>query len=91
MPFPTTAIRDRARKRVAARVKAGEPCALCGQPIDLSIKWPDPQAFEVDHIVPTSHGGSDDYELLQPAHRTCNRTRSNLPHGTVGTNSGALG
>lgn len=90
MPFATSAIRQRARKRIAQRVKAGEPCALCGQPIDLAIRWPDPMAFEVDHIVPTSIGGSDDYDLLQPAHRTCNRARSDQPSGTVGRNSGAL-
>ena len=91
MPFATSAIRERARRRIAQRVKAGEPCALCGEPIDLTVKWPDPMAFEVDHVVPTSHGGTDAYELLQPSHRICNRARSNLPPGSVGRNSGALG
>ena len=60
MPFATTAIRQRARKRIAQRVKAGDPCALCRQPIDLTIRWPEPMALEVDHVIPTSHGGSDD-------------------------------
>lgn len=91
MPFPTKAIRDRARKRVARQVRAGAPCVLCGRPIDLSIRYPDPDSFTVDHRVPTSHGGRDDYDLLRPAHNRCNRQRSNLPDGTVGTNSGALG
>ena len=90
MPFPTSAIRRRARKRVAQRVKAGEPCALCGQPIDLSVPYPDPLAFTVDHIVPTSNGGGDEYEQLRPAHFRCNRQRSNLPSGTVSRNSGTL-
>lgn len=90
MPFATKAIRDRARARIAQRVRAGEPCALCGGPIDLDLAWPDPDSLEVDHITPTSHGGTDDYEQLQPSHRRCNRARGNLPPGTVGRNSGAL-
>lgn len=91
MPFATKAIRDRARKRVAEQVKAGQPCVFCGRRIDLSLVYPDPESFVVDHAVPTSHGGRDDYDLLRPAHNHCNRQRSNLPDGTVGLNSGALG
>lgn len=90
MPFASSAIRDRARKRIASQVRAGEPCALCGQPIDLSIRYPDPMSFTVDHVVPSSHGGTDHYEQLRPAHFRCNRTRSNGPDGTVRRNSGAL-
>lgn len=91
MPFATNAIRDRARKRIAQRVRAGEPCCFCSRPIDLSLRYPDPSSFVVDHQVPTSHGGTDDYNLLRPAHNHCNTTRSNHPDGTVGRNSGALG
>lgn len=92
MPFATSAIRERARRRIAARVRAGEPCALCGKPIDLNLRYPHPEAFTVDHITPSSHGGSDHYEQLQPSHFRCNRTKSNdvIP-GTVRRNSGALG
>jgi len=90
MPFPTKAIRDKARKRVGQRVKAGEPCWFCKAPIDLTIPYPAPGSFTVDHATPTSLGGSDDYDLLRPAHNRCNRQRSNLPDGTVGRNSGAL-
>jgi len=90
MPFPTKAIRDKARKRVGQRVKAGEPCWFCGAPIDLTIPYPAPMSFTVDHATPTSLGGSDDYGRLRPAHNHCNRQRSNLPDGTVGRNSGAL-
>jgi 5-methylcytosine-specific restriction endonuclease McrA len=91
MPFPTKAIRDRARRRIGRQVKAGEPCCFCHQPIDLSVRYPAPDAFVVDHSVPTSHGGRDDYDLLRPAHNRCNRQRSNQPDGSVGRNSGALG
>lgn len=90
MPFASSAIRDRARKRIAARVRAGEPCALCGQPIDLSIRYPHPEAFTVDHITPTSHGGNDHIDGLRPSHAACNRARGNQPSGTVRRNSGAL-
>ncbi len=91
MPFATSTIRERARRRVAVRVRAGEPCALCREPIDLSLRYPDPLSFTVDHVVPTNRGGTDDYEQLRPAHFRCNRTRSDGPDGTVGRNSGALG
>jgi len=91
MPFATKAIRDRARRRIAHRVRAGEPCAFCGQPIDLTLDYPHPQSFVVDHATPTSLGGSDRYDQLRPAHNSCNRQRSALPDGTVRRNSGALG
>ncbi len=90
MPFPTKAIRDRARRRIAAQVKTGESCCFCGQPIDLSLPYPHPLSFTVDHAVPTSLGGGDDYESLRPSHFRCNRQRSNMPDGTVGRNSGTL-
>jgi 5-methylcytosine-specific restriction endonuclease McrA len=91
MPFSTKAIRDRARKRIAQRVRAGEPCCFCGEPIGLSVPWPDPWSFVVDHQIPTSHGGSDDHDNGRPSHKRCNEVRSNQPDGTVGRNSGALG
>lgn len=91
MPFATKAIRDRQRKRIAARVRAGEPCCLCGRPIDLALPFPDPWSFTVEHVIPTSHGGADHGEnQLAPCHLTCNRRRGNGPSGTVGTNSGVL-
>lgn len=92
MPFATKAIRDRARRRIAQRVRAGQPCCFCHQPIDLDITWPDPWCFVVDHLLPTSHGGTDHGDdQLRPAHKRCNERRSNQPDGTVGRNSGALG
>ncbi|ACV79814.1 hypothetical protein [Nakamurella multipartita] len=47
MPFASSSIRARARRRVAQRVRAGEGCVFCGRPIELSIKYPDPMAFVV--------------------------------------------
>lgn len=91
MPFATKAIRDRARRHVAKRVEAGEPCCFCHRFIDLKLKYPHPESFVVDHHVPTSHGGSDHSSQWRPAHNKCNRTRSNHPDGTVNRNSGVLG
>lgn len=91
MPFATKAIRDKARKRIAQQVKAGQPCVFCKQPIDLTIPYPHRMAFTVDHATPTSHGGNDHYDQLRPAHNHCNRKRSNQPDGTIATNSGILG
>ena len=91
MPFATKAIRDRQRKRIAQRVEAGEPCTFCGRQIDLQLKYPHPDSFTVDHRVPTSRNGTDDYDTLRPAHNRCNRARSNHPDGSVRRNSGALG
>ena len=92
MPFASKAIRDAARKRVAQRVKAGEPCCFCGEPIDLSLPYPHPMSFTVEHVVPTSRGGADHGDdQLMPAHNAHNRARSNGPNGSVGRNSGALG
>jgi hypothetical protein len=94
MPFKTTAARNRARKRIIERVKAGEPCVFCRQPIPLDAKYPHPLALVADHRIPTSRGGTDHYgdgDLIRPAHNKCNRTRSNHADGSVGRNSGVLG
>lgn len=43
-------------------------CGICGEDVD-------PFAFEVDHIVPLSRGGFNNYANAQPTHRTCNRSK----------------
>lgn len=83
-----TATRDRHR----AIIRRGEPsCALCGAPIDYSLAWPDLWCYVVDHIVPLNRGGTDTLDNKQPAHRTCNRAKSDrLDGGPVIRRSGAL-
>ena len=55
-------------------------CGICGQPVDRSLKFPDPMSPTVDHIIPCARGGSDDLDNLQLAHRRCNRNKSdNMP------------
>ena len=74
------------RRAIRARWKAmGEPCALCGKPIDYSLgmvttpdgrRKPHPMSFVVDEIVPVSQGGDPlDFGNTRPAHWICNARR----------------
>ena len=62
-------------------------CAICGKPIDMTLKGSDPMGPTVDHIVPIDKGGHpSDISNLQLAHRVCNLKKSNkLPSGPSGT------
>ena len=55
----------------------GNQCAICNQPIDLSLKRTSSMGLTVDHWIPLSKGGSDDISNLRPAHWNCNRKKSN--------------
>ena len=65
------------RKNRAWLKAQGNPCALCGRPIDYSLGHLNPWAFEVDHIDPCAKGGAlYDRANLQAAHRICNQKKS---------------
>ena len=52
-------------------------CAICGKPVDKSIKYPDPMSPTVDHIIPLAKNGDPiSLDNLQLAHRYCNRMKS---------------
>lgn len=52
-------------------------CAICGKPVDKSIKYPDPMSPTVDHIIPVNKNGDPcALDNLQLAHRYCNRMKS---------------
>jgi 5-methylcytosine-specific restriction endonuclease McrA len=68
-----TATRDRDRKAIA---RTKPPCGICGGEIDYSLPHTDPMAYVVDHIVPLAKGGLDELTNKQPAHRVCNRMKS---------------
>lgn len=71
-----------ARRKVLAN---NQICALCGDLIDMDLKYPDPMSATVDHIVSVKQimaetGKRDDPRLydtknLQPAHLRCNSQR----------------
>ncbi len=52
-------------------------CGICGRPVDFRLKYPNPMAPSIDHIIPIDRGGHpSDIENLQLAHWTCNRQKS---------------
>lgn len=56
--------------------KTREVCGICGLPVDMSLKSPDPMSKTIDHIIPVSKGGHPyDLSNLQLAHRCCNRQK----------------
>lgn len=50
----------------------GVGCKLCGNPVDLSLKYPNPFSKSVDHIIPLSRGGAHEPDNCQLAHLRCN-------------------
>lgn len=61
-------------------------CGICGKPVDKSLKFPNPLAPTVDHIIPVARGGHpSDIDNLQLAHWTCNRQKSDKIVKTVQT------
>lgn len=58
----------------------GTSCAICGVPVERSIKdHEDSKYITFDHIIPRSKGGNDSMSNLRLAHRLCNMERGNDP------------
>ena len=65
---------DKNKRRVLATQGV---CAICGRPVDKSLRWPHPLSPTVDHIIPVNKGGHpSDIANLQLTHWTCNRQKS---------------
>lgn len=65
---------DRNRRKIYATQTV---CALCGQPVDMSLRYPHPMSKTVDHIIPIARGGHpSDLANLQLAHLACNLAKS---------------
>ncbi len=73
MTARSTTVRDRDRRAIA---RTKPPCGICSEPIDYTLRSPDPKSYVVDHIVPLNKGGTDTLDNKQAAHRDCNRTKS---------------
>ncbi|TSD95041.1 HNH endonuclease [Skermania sp. ID1734] len=60
---------------------AGQPCWLCGKPIDQQLDRRHPMSFTLDHVVPLSvdPSRSHDPANLRPSHRRCNGRRGKDP------------
>lgn len=55
-------------------------CWLCGKPVDCTADWRiGPLAPTIDHVIPSSRGGSDDLDNLKLAHAVCNTARGDRP------------
>ena len=69
------------RARVLGR---GDPCWICGLPIDRSLPNLHPCQGVVDELVPVSHGGSPYQDAnCAAAHRCCNNWRKTKPVAVV--------
>ena len=66
--------RDMLRRRVLA---AYDTCAICGKPVDKTLKSPHPMSAEVDELIPVSRGGDPlSFNNCRLTHRRCNRIKS---------------
>ena len=65
---------ERAKKTI---LSSQTNCGICGNPVDKTLKWPNPLCATVDHIIPVIKGGHpNDLHNLQLAHWCCNRQKS---------------
>lgn len=53
----------------------GTDCGICGEPVDMTLQFPELMRGSVDHIIPVAHGGTHDEDNLQLSHLRCNVTK----------------
>lgn len=67
-----SAVRAKRRRsvyRMLAKQNDGEvPCFVCGRPVSFN-------EATLEHVVPLSKGGTDDFENLSISHAHCNHRR----------------
>lgn len=66
--------RDPIYLRNRKRIRNEDVCWLCGAWIDPDLKFPHPQSWTADHVIPIAKGGTNAGEL-KPAHNLCNQQR----------------
>jgi 5-methylcytosine-specific restriction endonuclease McrA len=69
----STTTRDQHRRAIA---RTKPPCGICEQPIDYTLRTPDPMSFEVDHTLALANGGTDTLDNKQASHRRCNQAKA---------------
>lgn len=69
----STTTRDRHRNVIR---RGKPPCHICKGEIDYTLPYLDPGEYVVDHVIPIARGGLDVIENKAPAHRACNRLKS---------------
>ena len=68
--------RTQLEKNKQTILKTQTVCGICGLPVDMNLKYPDPLSPTIDHIIPLAKGGHpSDLSNLQLAHRCCNREK----------------
>lgn len=76
---------DKNKKKI---YKTQNVCGICGQPVDMSLKFPNPMSKSIDHIIPIVRGGHpSDIDNLQLAHLSCNRAKSDGVSGVGSSNT----
>lgn len=55
----------------------GWQCALCSEPVNRWLEYPDPLSPSIDHILPVSLGGIHDPSNVRVTHLRCNVKRGN--------------
>lgn len=61
--------------RLEVYQRDGGLCGLCGEAIDLTVRYPHPRSFTIDHVLPLSKGGLDVLDNVQAAHFHCNTSK----------------
>lgn len=65
-------------------LKSCDVCAICGAPIDKTLKFPHPLSPSIDHIIPVSKGGHpSNPDNLQLTHLACNRAKADKIYETT--------
>lgn len=78
---------DRNRRKIYATQSV---CGICGKPVDMSLRYPNPMSKTVDHIIPINRGGHpSDLDNLQLAHLACNLAKSDKLLPDAQTSAGA--
>jgi 5-methylcytosine-specific restriction endonuclease McrA len=84
-PPPEWALEQQRRRKeltLALLERDGDECHYCGHPLCLHWfqQYPGLTLATIDHIVPRFHGGSDRWENLVLACRSCNSQKQTMDY-----------